>query len=267
MKERCSQKNIFFYWPYLCKLAYKSKTMLKKFIYIALIGFLPGCSKGQFNLKNIGEQIDKTLNQGSLSNQDIINGLKEALSVGSKNAGSSTSKTDGYFGNSLIKIPFPSEAKKMESTLRSLGMNKAVDDFILTMNRAAEDAAKQAAPIFLDAVRTMTINDGLSILNGNDSAATHFLRDKTMIQLHDKFKPIIKSATQKVDVTRYWNPLITTYNQIPLVDKLNPDLEEYITQRALNGLFLVVAQEETKIRRDPAARVTDILKKVFGAKK
>ncbi len=238
--------------------------MLRKSIYIALIAFLPGCSKGQFNLNNIGKEIDKTLNQGGLSSQEITDGLKEALSVGSKNAGGSASKADGYFKNTLIKIPFPKDAKKMETQLRSLGMNKQVDDFILTMNRAAEDAAKSAAPIFLDAIKTMTITDGVNILHGNDSAATHYLRTKTSSPLHDKFKPVIKSAIQKVDVTRYWNPLITTYNNIPFVDKLNPDLEEYITQRALDGLFILVAQEETKIRKDPAARVTDLLKKVFS---
>lgn len=242
--------------------------MLNKLIYISLIFLLPGCSKGQFNLKNVGKEIDKTLNQGNApSNQEIINGLKEALSIGSNKAGGSASKTDGYFKNTIIKIPFPPEAKKMESQLRSLGMNKAVDDFILTMNRAAEEAAKQAAPIFVDAVKTMTITDGVTILKGNDSAATHYLRDKTSNPLHTKFKPVIKSAIQKVDVTKYWNPLITTYNKIPFVEKMNPDLDEYITQRALNGLFVLVAQEETKIRKDPAARVTDLLKKVFGSVK
>ena len=241
--------------------------MFRKLIFISLVAILPGCSKGQFNLNNISKEIDKTLNQGGLTNQEIIDGLKQALSIGSNNAGSSASKTDGYFRNTFIKIPFPQEAKKMENQLRSLGMNKAVDDFILTMNRAAEEAAKQAAPIFVDAVKTMTITDGVNILKGNDSAATHYLREKTSNPLHAKFKPIIRAAVQKVNVTKYWNPLITTYNQIPLVDKLNPDLEEYITQRALNGLFILVAQEETKIRKDPSARVTDLLKKVFGKTK
>jgi hypothetical protein len=241
--------------------------MFKKSIYILLVAVLPGCSKGQFNINDITKEIDKTLNQGGLTNQEIIDGLKQALSIGSNNAGSSASKTDGYFKNSIIKIPFPPEAKKVETQLRSLGMNKAVDDFILTMNRAAEEAAKQAAPIFVDAVKQMTITDGVNILKGNDSAATHYLREKTSTQLHAKFKPVIKSAIQKVNVTKYWNPLITTYNKIPMVDKMNPDLDEYITQRALNGLFILVAQEETKIRKDPAARVTDLLKKVFGSNK
>lgn len=242
--------------------------MLRKIVFIALVATIPACSNGQLNLGKIGKDIEKTINQGGApTNQEIIDGLKEALSIGSKNAGGSASKVDGYFKNTLIKIPFPAEAKKMETQLRSLGMNKQVDDFILTMNRAAEEAAKQAAPIFVDAVKQMTITDGVNILKGSDSAATHYLRDKTTTPLHDKFKPVIKTAIQKVDVTKYWNPLITAYNKIPFVDKMNPDLDEYITMKALNGMFILVAQEETKIRKDPAARVTDLLKKVFGSTK
>ncbi len=267
MKRAFLTELPFFYGNIFVNSHFKLTNMLRKSIYIAMIAFLPGCSKGQFNLNNIGKEIDKTLNQGGLTNKEITDGLKEALSVGSNNAGSSASKVDGYMKNTLIKIPFPPEAKKMETQLRSLGMNKQVDDFILTINRAAEEAAKSSAPIFLDAIKTMTITDGVNILNGNDSAATHYLRTKTSTPLHDKFKPVIKTAIQKVDVTKYWSPLITTYNAIPFVDKMNPDLEEYITQKALNGLFILVAQEETKIRKDPAARVSDLLKKVFGAKK
>ena len=242
--------------------------MLQKILIVAIIAILPSCSNGQFNLGKIGQDIDKTLNQGKApSNQEIIDGLKQALSIGSQNAGGNASKVDGYFKNPIIKIPFPPEAQKMESKLRSLGMNKEVDEFIMTLNRAAEEAAKQSAPIFVDAVKQMTITDGVSILKGNDSAATHYLRTKTSTPLHDKFKPVINAAIQKVDVTKYWNPLITTYNKIPFVDRMNPDLEEYITGRALNGLFILVGQEETKIRKDPAARVTDLLKKVFGNNK
>jgi hypothetical protein len=226
---------------------------------------LSACS--QIDYKKIGKQIDKTVNQQKpLTNDEIIRGLKEALNVGSNNASSTASKVDGYFRNPVIKIPFPPEAKNIESKVRAIGMNKQVDEFILTINRAAEEAAKNAAPIFLNAITGMTITDGLSILRGNDSAATSYLKKTTSAQLHDKFKPVIKSATQKVDVTRYWNPIITTYNKMPLVTKMNPDLEEYITQKALTGLYYLVSQEEAKIRKDPAARVTDLLKKVFGNK-
>lgn len=225
---------------------------------------LPSCSSGQFDIGKIGKDIDNVVNGNGLSNQEIINGLKEALNIGSKNASSFASKVDGYYKNPLIKIPFPPEAVKMQNTLKSMGMEKQVDEFILTINRAAEEAAKNAAPIFLNAITGMTISDGLSILKGKDTAATNYLRQKTMTGLHDKFKPVIRSATQKVNVTKYWNPLFTTYNKVPFVDKINPDLEEYITERALQGLFKLVAQEEVKIRKDPKARVTDLLKKVFG---
>jgi hypothetical protein len=229
--------------------------------------FIPLCACSQIDYKKIGKQIDKTVNQNKpLTNDEIIRGLKEALNVGSKNASSSASKVDGFFKNNIIKIPFPPEAKKIESTVRNLGMNKQVDEFVLTLNRAAEEAAKEAAPIFLNAITSMTITDGLNILKGNDTAATAYLKKTTSTQLHDKFKPVIKNATQKVNVTKYWNPIITAYNKVPLVTRMNPDLEEYITERALYGLFYLVSQEEVKIRKDPAARVTDILKRVFGSR-
>lgn len=239
---------------------------LTSFVLLICSFLLPSCSSGQFDIKKLGTEINKTVtgNGKSLSNQDIIDGLKQALTVGSQNASGSASKIDGYFKNPSIKIPFPPQAQKMESKLRSIGMNKQVDDFILTINRAAEEAAKDAAPVFVNAVKGMTITDGLSILKGNDTAATNFLRKATTIELHDKFKPIILAAIQKVEVTKYWNPLASSYNHIPFVEPINPDLEEYITQRGLQGLFLLVSQEETKIRKDPAARVTDLLKKVFG---
>jgi hypothetical protein len=241
---------------------------MKNLFRIACFSLLiPISACSQIDYKKIGKQIDKTVNQQKpLTNDEIIRGLKEALNVGSNNASSTASKVDGYFKNPVIKIPFPPEAKNIESKVRAIGMNKQVDEFILTINRAAEEAAKNAAPIFLNAITSMTITDGLSILRGNDSAATSYLKKTTSAQLHDKFKPVIKSATQKVDVTRYWNPIITTYNKMPLVTKMNPDLEEYITQKALTGLFFLVSQEEAKIRKDPAARVTDLLKKVFGNK-
>ena len=143
-------------------------------------------------------------------------------------------------------------------------MQDQVDKFELTLNRAAEEAAKEAAPIFIDAVKNMSISDGFAILKGDSTAATEYLREKTSAQLKVKFKPVIHNAIEKVEVTKYWNPIITTYNKIPFVEKMNPDLEEYVTQKAMDGLFLMLAQEEAKIRKDPAARVTDLLKRVFG---
>ena len=234
-------------------------------IILGAIGLsLLSCSEADYN--RIGKEINKSVNTGKpLTNTEIIAGLKEALEIGSKNAGASTSKLDGFFKNPVIKIPFPPEAIEMEKKLRSLGMGNQVDEFILTLNRAAEEASKQAAPVFIEAIKGMTITDGLSILKGSDTAATSYLRQKTSANLHVKFKPVIRAATQKVSVTKYWSPLMNTYNAIPFVKKMNPDLDEYVTQRGLNGLFKVVAQEETKIRRDPSARVTELLKKVFGS--
>lgn len=236
-------------------------------VILGVLFFLPILSCSQVDFNKIGKDINTGINSGKpLTNQEIIDGLKEALNYGSKNAAGGASKTDGYFRHPVIKIPFPPEAAAVESKLRSLGMNKQVDDFILTVNRAAEEAAKKAAPIFMDAVTGMTITDGLSILRGKDTAATGYLRQKTSAQLQAQFTPVIHAAVQKVDVTRYWKPLINTYNQIPFVTKLNPDLDAYITQRALHGLFYLVSQEEIKIRKDPAARVTALLQKVFGSK-
>jgi hypothetical protein len=243
------------------------KVYLGIILLFALVAVFPTVAFSQISLPKIGNDINKNLFKKTLTNEEIIQGLKEALTIGSENAAGSASKTNGYFGNPTIKIPFPPEAKKMEKELRALGMGKQVNKFILTINRAAEDAAKQAAPIFLDAIKSMTISDGINILKGSDTAATSYLREKTYASLFAKFKPIIKSATQKVEVTKHYKPLAKTYNNIPFVEKVNPDLEEYITQAALKGLFYLTAQEEMKIRKDPAARVTEILKDVFGGTK
>jgi hypothetical protein len=242
---------------------------MKTFSKLSLLIFiLPLTCCSQIDFNKISKEVDKTINGDKpLTNDEIIRGLKEALNVGSKNASTNASKIDGFFKNSIIKIPFPPEAKEMEAKLRSMGMGRQVDEFILTVNRAAEEAAKQSAQVFVNAVTGMTINDGLSILRGKDTAATAYLRRTTGAQLHDKFKPVIKNATQKVEVTKYWNPLATTYNALPFVKKVNTDLDEYVTQRGLSGLFYLVSQEEIKIRKDPAARVTEILKRVFGSNK
>jgi len=206
---------------------------------------------------------DKTKGTG-LTNDEIIGGLKEALTIGSKNAGDFASKVNGYYKNPSIKIPFPKEARDMEKTLRSVGLNKEVDQFVMSLNRAAEDAAKQSIPIFADAVKKITINDGLSILRGNDHAATEYLKSKTLSQLKIKFKPVIDKSVNKMNVGKYWKTLADAYNKMPFVKKVNPNLTDYTTGKALDGLFYLVAQEELKIRKDPAAQVTDLLKKVFG---
>lgn len=246
---------------------------MNKAIYLlALLFIIPAGLKAQIDwnktIDNTRKQVDEVTSKvggkKSLSNDEIIQGLKEALTVGSKNSSDIASRVDGYYKNPNIKIPFPQEAQKVETKLRQIGMNKQVDEFVVTLNRAAEDAAKQAAPVFGAAVRNMTIGDGLKILNGSNDAATVYLKNTTTAELTNKFLPIIRQSLEKVQVTKYWNPLITTYNRIPMVEKQNPNLENYVTQKALEGLFFLVSQEELKIRQDPAARITDILKKVFG---
>jgi hypothetical protein len=219
--------------------------------------------------KNTQKEIDKYTNKNKkkgLTNEEVIRGLKEALSVGTNNSTTAASKVDGFYKNSLIFIPFPPEAEKIKNTVINLGMQKQVDEFVMTLNRAAEEASKEAAPVFLDAIKNMSISDGFSILRGADNAATEYLKNKTSADLTVKFTPIIKNAIEKVQVTKYWNPIITAYNKIPGVEKQNPNLEQYITAKALEGLFKLIAGEEKKIRTDPAARINDILKKVFGSK-
>ena len=152
----------------------------------------------------------------------------------------------------------------MEDKLRMVGMGAKVDSFELALNRAAEIAAKKAAPIFIEAIKSMNVSDGMNILKGEDDAATKYLQKSTKDSLYDTFKPIVKAALKQVKVTQYWNPLASRYNKIPLTTKVNPDLEDYTTQKAMEGLFTLLAQEEKKIRDQPAARVTDLLKKVFS---
>jgi hypothetical protein len=204
-------------------------------------------------------------NTGSsgLSNEEIIKGLKEALSVGSNNASQKLSAADGFFKDAVIKVLMPEEAKKAEKKLRSLGMGQLVDDAILSMNRAAEDASKNAAPIFVNAVKQMSFQDALGILRGGDFAATYYLKDKTSQPLTEAFRPVIEASLAKVNATKHWNAVFTTYNKFS-TDKVNPDLAAYVTEKALYGIFHQLSLEEQKIRKDPVARTSDILKKVFA---
>jgi hypothetical protein len=199
-----------------------------------------------------------------LTNSEIVNGLKEALEKGAVKSGDKLSAVNGYFANAALKILMPDEAKKVESTLRSMGMGKLVDDAILSMNRAAEDAAKSAAPIFIDAIKKMSINDALGILKGSDTAATAYLRGKTVSPLTEAFRPVVETSLQKVEATKYWNLVFTNYNRFAM-NKINPDLTAFVTERALSGIFLQLGQEEKEIRENPLARTSDLLKKVFGS--
>ena len=213
--------------------------------------------------------VGKTNQVPGLTNDEIISGLKEALSVGANNAGSMSSKLDGFYKNTELFIPFPQEAIKVKNKLKDIGFEGKINEFEMSLNRAAEKACEQAAPIFVNAVKNMTVQDAMGILKGGDTAATSFLRKTTSNDLKSKFRPVVKDAIEKVQVTKYWEPLITKYNQVTMLtggEKVNPDLNEYVTERAVHGVFKLVASEEKKIRKDPVARVTDILKKVFGSK-
>lgn len=204
----------------------------------------------------------------ALSNGEVISGLKEALTVGIKNSVSFASVTDGFLKNDNIRLPFPEDAIKVRQKAIEWGLSGQVEKFETTLNRAAEDATKTALPIFVDAITNMSIQDGFAILKGGDGAATKFLRDNTTAKLTAAFAPKVAESISKVKLTEYWNPIITKYNSAMTFtggQKLNPDLNQYVTERAIAGLFKLVEQEENKIRKDPAARVTDILRKVFGS--
>lgn len=199
-----------------------------------------------------------------LTEQDAASGIKEALIKGTSEGVQVVSKLDGYFGNPEIKIPLPPEANAMAKRLRSMGMGKQVDQAVLSLNRAAEDAAKEAKPIFVAAITNMTITDAVNIVKGKDDAATQYLQKSTSPELNKKFQPIIKTSLDKVDATKYWTDLANIYNKIPFVTKINPNLTEYVTGKAIDGLFVMIAKEELKIRKDPVARTSEILRKVFG---
>lgn len=199
----------------------------------------------------------------SLSTGDVISGLKEALNTGISKGTDKLSSPDGFFKDAVLKILMPAEAQKVEKTLRGIGLGKQVDDAILSMNRAAEDAAKNAAPIFLNAVKQMSINDAWGILKGGDSAATQYLRQKTTASLAQAFRPVIEKSLEKTGATKYWSTVFSSYNKFSF-NKINPDLSSYVTEKAMSGIFYEVAQQEAQIRKDPLARTSDLLKKVFG---
>jgi RNA binding exosome subunit len=220
-------------------------------------------SHGQINITNTLNTLNQSLGQG-LSNDKIVDGLKEALSKGTNTSSTKASALDGFYGNSIIRIPFPSEAQEMQKTLVKMGMEKQTEDFVRSLNRAAEDASKKAAPIFLNAIKTMSISDGVNILRGDSVAATKFLQNKTTEELKLAFAPIVKSSLESAQVYSYWKPLAKTYNRIPMVKRVNPNMEEYVTTKAIEGLFKLISQEETKIRKDPAATGSALIMEVFG---
>jgi hypothetical protein len=219
-------------------------------------------------LQGLLKKATNIVNESStgLSSQDISNGLKEALTIGAEKGCVNLSKPDGFFKNAALKILMPPEAQKVENTIRGLGMNQLADDFILSMNRAAEDACNTAAPIFIKAIKNMSISDGINILKGNETAATTYLKSNTEQDLKASFSPIIKSSLDKVDATKYWEKIITTYNAIPFIKKMNPDLAAYVTEKSMNGIYSEIGNQEKEIRANPMARTSALLKSVFDKK-
>jgi Protein of unknown function (DUF4197) len=204
---------------------------------------------------------------GGITESEAGQGIKEALSQGLAGAVLKLNKEDGFFKDALYKILLPPDAKKVENTLRSLGFNAMVDKAILQINRGAEDAAGYAKPIFVDAIKRMTLQDAIGLVKNGDTSATHFFREKTTAQLTAAFLPVIKASLDKVDATKYYGDVINKYNNFPLtVKKINPDLASFVTGKATDALFDLVAIEEKNIRANISARTSDILKKVFGQK-
>jgi len=232
-------------------------------VLIICAGLLAGCTTQQIN-QTLGGINDVLDSQSGPTTAEVGSGLKEALINGITNGANRASKVDGYFKNPSIKIPFPEDVRVVEEKLRQIGLGKEVDKFVLTLNRGAEEAAKEAVPIFVSAIKSMTIEDAWGILKGEEDAATQYLKRTTQDQLKAKFSPVISSALNKVNATKYYGDIINTNNKVPFVEKVNPDLNEYATQKAIDGLFLLVADEEKLIREDPVARTSDLLKKVFG---
>lgn len=237
--------------------------MKYKLITIAALSvFFWGCTSTQ--ISKTTEEINKAMNGNTkLTTEEVARGLKEALTQGVSKGSAQASQVDGYFKNALLKILVPPEMQRVDQKLRSLGMNKLMDDFTLSLNRGAEDAATEAKPIFVNAITSMTIQDAWNILKGSNDAATVYLKNTTNTQLYNAFKPKIQNSLQKVNATKYYSDVINTYNKIPLVQKVNPNLDDYVTNKAIEGLFVLVKQEEANIRTNPGARATALLKKVF----
>jgi len=215
-----------------------------------------------------GQLLDQVITPGTsgggLSNGDIASGLREALTKGISKGSDQASALNGYYKNPLLRLAFPPEAQNVANKLRQLGFNKQVDQFELSLNRAAEDAAKKAKPVFVKAITSMSITDAVGILRGQNDAATQYLRRTSGQELVREFTPIIDSTLAKNNATRHYTDLTTIYNRLPFVQRVNPNLTEYATNRAVDGLFLLVAQEEQKIRENPLERTSDLLKRVFG---
>jgi hypothetical protein len=241
---------------------------MKMPLYITFFLTLTFAFESHAQLPNLKKGLEKTglslPGSNSLSQDEIGAGLKEALNRGIEAGVNKLSKPDGYFKDDQIKLFLPEEARQVESKLRKLGQDEKVDAAIESMNRAAEDAANSSKELFVSAIKNLTLKDAMGILKGENDAATQYLSTQTRSGLVEKFKPIIKKSLDKVGATQHWETLFTAYNKIPFVQKVNPDLVDYTTEKAIDGLFIQVAKQELEIRKNPSARASDLLKKVFG---
>lgn len=218
-----------------------------------------------FQLMACGE-LQQVVNQLPQSNStlDVAGGLREALHMGIDKQVTKLTQKDGFLKNELVKIMLPKDLQKVDKTLRDIGLDNLADEGLRVLNRAAEDAVSEATPIFIDAIKNISFSDAKSILLGSDDAATKYLNQRTQTALYAKFNPVIKSSFEKVGADKIWSNLITKYNSIPLTNKVNPNLTDYVTQEALDGVFTMIAVEEKEIRTKTASRTTDLLKKVFS---
>ncbi|RZJ30121.1 MAG: DUF4197 domain-containing protein [Flavobacterium sp.] len=236
---------------------------MKKIILLLLLA--PALSNAQFKdlVKQANTKIS-TMKNVPIGTPDISAGLKEALNKGIEKQVSKLTAVDGFYKNEMVKILVPDELSKVDKTMRKLGMGKLADDGIKSLNRAAEDAVKEATPVFLAAIKNMSISDAKNILMGSDNAATGYLQSATTKELYAKFLPIVQQSIGKVGADKIWSSIITKYNGMPLVSKVNPDINDYVTQKALEGVFKMIAVEEKNIRTDISSRTSPLLKKVFA---
>ncbi|WP_282044361.1 DUF4197 domain-containing protein [Winogradskyella flava] len=231
--------------------------MIKRIFTLLIVFNLTACAELQ-------QVVDSLPQSEVLSNADIASGLRQALDLGIDEQVTKLTQKDGFYKNELVKILLPEELRKVDNALRKIGLSSLADDGIKALNRAAEDAVKEATPIFVNAVKDITFNDAKNILLGEDDAATNYLTSKTKTELYNKFKPVIDNSFSKVGADQIWTSLITKYNNIPLTNNVNPDLTDYVTNEALEGVYTMIAIEEKEIRNKISSRTTDLLKKVFA---
>ena len=230
---------------------------MKKILALSTLFLAFGCAE----LQQVAQQFPQL---GTMENADISAGLKEALNNGISKQVSKLTATDGFYKNEAVKILLPAELQKVDKTLRSIGLGSLADEGIKSLNRAAENAVKEATPIFVDAVKNMSFADAKNILLGNQTSATTYLENSTSKALYSKFNPVVKNSFSKVGADKVWANIITKYNQVPFVQKVNPDLNDYVTDKAMEGVFKMVAVEEVNIRNNLSARTSDLLKRVFA---